>query len=100
MRLRRIGCGIIYSVILIVFGIILGILVAYTNYWPPVVVVESDSMMHGDDSSLGTMDTGDLVLVKGVRNRNQIKTYIEGESYRLQQSRKRLTRRQKRAAKN
>jgi len=40
------------------------ILYLWTNVWPPVVVVESGSMMHGDDSSIGPADTGDLVVVK------------------------------------
>jgi signal peptidase len=45
-----------------------------------MVVIESDSMMHGDDSNVGTIDTGDLVLVKSIDdNRKEITTYVEGE---------------------
>jgi signal peptidase len=64
---------------LIILGIIIGILWAYTGQMPPVVLVESNSMMHGVDSRLGNMDTGDLVLSKSVDGRNSIKTYIEGQ---------------------
>lgn len=49
---------------------------AYSGVWPPLVVVESDSMQHSDErSSIGTIDIGDLVLVK---KSNEIVTYIEG----------------------
>lgn len=63
---------------LVVIGIIFAILWAYTGYWPPMAIIESNSMMHGDDSSIGTMDVGDIVLIKGVSNRKEISTYIEG----------------------
>ena len=66
---------IIWVIILL---IIMGSLYGYTGRWPPVVVVESNSMMHGDDSSFGTMDTGDIVLVKKISDREDIKTYVEG----------------------
>lgn len=57
---------------------------AYTGLWPPLVVVESDSMMHSDDniSYLGAIDTGDLVLVKDVDSVGDIETYMEGVSSR------------------
>ncbi len=54
---------------------------AYTGLWPPLVVVESNSMMHGDDnhSHIGTIDTGDLVLVKKVDSVSDIKTYMDSQ---------------------
>lgn len=59
---------------------ILGAMYAYTGLWPPLVVIESDSMMHGDDnlSHIGTIDTGDLVLVKDVKDEGDIETYLDG----------------------
>lgn len=53
---------------------------AYTGLWPPLVVVESDSMMHSEDniSYVGVIDTGDLVLVKSVNAASDIKTYMDG----------------------
>lgn len=64
----------------IVMVIIIGGLWGYTGNWPPMVVIESSSMMHGDDSSVGTIDTGDLVLVKDIGNdRNNVKTYVQGK---------------------
>jgi signal peptidase len=65
-------------VALIIIGIIIVILVAYTNFWPPIMVIESNSMMHDEDSSIGTLDVGDIVLIKSISNRNDIKTYVTG----------------------
>jgi len=55
---------------------------AYTGLWPPLVVVESNSMMHGEDnlSHIGTIDTGDLVLVKKVDKVSEVATYVDGLS--------------------
>ena len=63
----------------IVMAIVIGSLWGYTGNWPPMVVIESNSMMHGDDSNIGTIDTGDLVLVKSIDNRKDITTYVEGK---------------------
>jgi len=74
--------------ILIALVIIIVIIVAlfiYTGNWPPLVVVESNSMMHGDqESNVGAIDTGDMVLVKNVDKdyRYEIRTY-QGEEYRV-----------------
>jgi signal peptidase len=53
---------------------------AYTGLWPPLVVVESESMMHSEEnvSYVGVIDTGDLVLVKSVDSPSDIVTYMEG----------------------
>ncbi len=58
--------------------LILVAMFAYTGLWPPLVVVESDSMMHGPDniSHIGTIDTGDLVLVKKVQSVSGVATYM------------------------
>jgi signal peptidase len=63
----------------IVMSIIIGSLWLYTGNWPPMVVIESSSMMHGGDSHIDTIDTGDLVLVKDISDRDNIKTYVEGK---------------------
>jgi len=67
----------------VAFAIVVLILItmyAYTGLWPPLVVVESDSMMHGEDntSHIGTIDTGDLVLVRAATEASDIKTYMDG----------------------
>ena len=53
---------------------------AFTGQWPPLVVVESNSMMHGTDnlSHIGTIDTGDLVLVQEVSEIKDLETYVDG----------------------
>jgi len=68
------------GVALTVVVLILVTMYAYTGLWPPLVVIESDSMMHGDDniSHIGTIDTGDLVLVREVTRVSDIETYMEG----------------------
>jgi signal peptidase len=74
--LLSLGRDILIAVIVMV--IIIGSLWGYTGNWPPMVVIESDSMMHGSDSNVGVIDTGDLVLVKEVEKRSEVKTYWEG----------------------
>lgn len=53
---------------------------AYTGLWPPLVVIESNSMMHSEEnvSFVGVIDTGDMVLVKDVDSPDDIVTYMEG----------------------
>jgi signal peptidase len=54
-------------------------LFAYSGLWPPIVVVESDSMQHSDtQSSIGTIDTGDIVIVQKVGGSQNVVTYLEG----------------------
>lgn len=64
----------------VIVMIIMGALMAYCRVWPPMVVVESGSMMHGDDSMIGVIDTGDMVLVRKVDDRDDVVTYAEGEA--------------------
>jgi signal peptidase len=65
------------SVAVIIVVVLLAGLYAYCGVWPPMVVIESSSMMHGSDSQLGVIDTGDLTLVKKVDGRDGIITYVE-----------------------
>jgi signal peptidase len=52
-------------------------LYAYTGNWPPVYVVESDSMQHGSTDIVGLINTGDLVLAQRVSS-SQITPYVVG----------------------
>jgi hypothetical protein len=62
----------------IIVLIIIGSIYIYTGNWPPVVVVESDSMQHSDDESfLGVIDTGDLVLVKSIDSEDDVVSYMK-----------------------
>ena len=47
--------------------IILSGLWAVTGSWPPLVVVESNSMIHSEDGEIGSIDAGDLILVNRPR---------------------------------
>jgi signal peptidase I len=59
-------------VILLVVG-----MYAYTQNWPPIYVVESDSMQHGPNDVLGVINTGDLVLAQKISN-SSIVPYVAG----------------------
>jgi len=54
-------------------------LFAFTQVWPPLVVVESSSMQHSDvESYVGVVDTGDLVLVQAAPARDAVVTWVQG----------------------
>ncbi|NPA75194.1 MAG: S26 family signal peptidase [Euryarchaeota archaeon] len=63
---------------IVVVAVVFLALYAYAGVWPPIVVVESGSMQHGNDSNIGTIDTGDIVVVKKVYSPDDVTTYIEG----------------------
>ena len=66
-------------VALVIVGVVFGGIFAYTQVWPPLVVVESSSMQHGHTTSaIGVIDTGDLVLVQSAPTRGDIVTWVEG----------------------
>ncbi|MGA8543056.1 MAG: S26 family signal peptidase [Thermoplasmata archaeon] len=52
-------------------------LYAYTENWPPVYVIESQSMQHGSSDVLGVINTGDLVLAQRIPT-DQIVPYVVG----------------------
>ncbi len=66
-------------VALIVVAIVLGALYAYGGRWPPMVVVESESMQHSDTLSyISVIDTGDLTLVRVLERSGPVVTWVEG----------------------
>jgi signal peptidase len=68
--------GIALLVVLLVFLV----LWAYSGVWPPIVVVESSSMQHEDfSSSVGVIDTGDLVIVQKTNSHKEIEPYVHGQ---------------------
>ena len=70
---------IIIAIVLVV--LVIGGLTLYAGIWPPLVVVESDSMQHSSTTSyIGVIDTGDLVIEKTVSGFGDIKTYLDGVS--------------------
>jgi signal peptidase len=62
----------------VIFLIVIGGIYAYSGVWPPMVVIESKSMQHSDLSSIGVIDTGDIVIVKSVGSTDDVVTYLEG----------------------
>jgi signal peptidase len=66
--------------ILLAIVIVVGSVYAYSENWPPMVVVESNSMQHGSDDVLGVINTGDIVLVKAVNVPSGVNTYVGSET--------------------
>ena len=56
--------------------LLLGSMWISTGSFPPMVVVESGSMMHNEDGSVGAIDPGDLILVMN-KNRADVVTLVE-----------------------
>jgi signal peptidase len=67
-----------YIIAPVIFIIVIGGIFAYSGVWPPMVVIESKSMQHADSSSIGVIDTGDIVVVKSVGSTGDVTTYLEG----------------------
>ena len=64
-----------------IVAIVLASLYAYAGVWPPLVVVESSSMQHsGTESSLGVIDTGDMVFQQAAPTTDSIITYVRGRA--------------------
>lgn len=68
---------------LLIVAFVIGGLAAVTGgVWPPVVVVESGSMMHSfqetDYGRIGTIDVGDLVFLRAVDGPEDVETWAEG----------------------
>ena len=74
MRRPSFGILAIIAVIVILAGITI-----YSGEWPPASVVESESMQHSSNWTWGTINTGDIVLVKYTGNPAQtVNTYVTG----------------------
>lgn len=68
------------AIAVILVLVVLAAIFAYTQVWPPMVVVESASMQHSDTQSyLGVIDTGDLVLVQRAPEKADVVTWAEGK---------------------
>ena len=69
---------IVCGSIIAVFMVLLGSVYIYSGVNPPFSTINSGSMQHSpDESSIGTIDTGDMVIVKDPDNYD-ITTYVEG----------------------
>ena len=66
---------------LVIMAVVLVAIFVYTGVWPPLVVVESDSMQHSpSESFIGVIDTGDLVFVQAAPTRADVVTYVQGRA--------------------
>ena len=64
------------SLALALVVLLLGSMWISTGSFPPMVVVESGSMMHDEEGSVGAIDPGDLILVMN-KNRIDVVTFVE-----------------------
>lgn len=64
--------GAVALIALLITGLAL-----WTGTMPPLVVVESGSMMHSDSGEIGAIDPGDLVLLMEIEDQATIHTYVE-----------------------
>lgn len=56
-----------------------GSLIIYSGAWPPVYTVESESMEHSTSWTAGTINVGDIVMVKNINNNSgNVVTYVTG----------------------
>src|SRR5437867_4490937 len=80
---------------IVIVGGVLGGLFVFTGVWPPMVVVESGSMMHAlctapstpsfcdaavGYGKFGTIDPGDMVFVKKIDKREDVATLAEAQA--------------------
>lgn len=76
----------VLGALLIVAIVLGGAYAASGGAWPPVIVIESGSMMHPDSEThygrIGTIDVGDLLFVHTVKDpTHDIHTWADGGSY-------------------
>lgn len=88
-----------YVYIALAVGLVFGLLFVITGSWPPVVTVQSNSMMHVNETEyrsgsgdtrtdntsfgrLGTIDPGDLVLVDSVDDPEDVQTFANASDER------------------
>ncbi len=74
MSLTRLAREVAIAVAMI--ALLVGGLFLHTGTMPPLVVVESSSMVHDEGGEIGSIDAGDLILVHG-RNPDGIVTFAE-----------------------
>jgi signal peptidase I len=64
-------------VALAILAVLLVSLFAYTSNWPPVYVIESNSMQHGHGDHVGDLNAGDIVLAQKA-GLSSIVTFVQG----------------------
>ncbi len=75
MKVRKLIVGVILVAILASPAAIM----LYSGTWPPVFAVESMSMEHSSNWTVGTINVGDIVLVKNIDdNPANVVTYVNG----------------------
>lgn len=77
MRLRI----LIAVTVFIVLAAGTGTVLLYSGSWPPVYTVESESMEHSSSWTAGTINVGDIVMVKNIHSdASSVVTYVQGRT--------------------
>lgn len=71
---------------LVIVGLVFGGLSAATGgHWPPVLVIESHSMMHPDSETsygrIGSIDVGDMIFARAFRDEAKLELWVDGGKY-------------------
>jgi len=78
-RTRRLILGLVGAAAIV--ASVFGGLGLYAGTWPPLLIIESGSMQHGDAASeLGILDTGDVAVIQVLASRGVVITYLEGRA--------------------
>ena len=77
MKKETKGMIIVAAAVLAVFGIAYVGVIVYAGTSSPFYTVESESMMHSENSRIGIIDVGDMVIIRDTSKAN-ITTYVEG----------------------
>ncbi len=65
----------------VVAAVVLGGLFLFSGNWPPLVVIESGSMQHNNQtSSFGVADIGDVIIPQAISSPQEVITYVEGRA--------------------
>ena len=75
LALREIAKEVLAAGLLI--ALVVSSLWIATGSMPPLVVVESNSMMHNEQGEIGAIDPGDLILLLDKSRHGEIMTYVE-----------------------
>lgn len=71
--------NIVLGGVLLVFVSAPAAIMLYSGTWPPIYTVESQSMEHSSNWTSGSVNVGDIVLVKNIENKpSNVVTYVEG----------------------
>lgn len=70
----------IFLIMMVLLVLSIASITFYSGTWPPLSIVESNSMEHSSQFQWNTIETGTTVIVKKVNSPSQIVTYVQGRT--------------------